>query len=105
MKTKQIILSGMFLASIAACKDTTPEGQDDWISGDTGSHDTVVGGNSYRYYHSYWYPIYNNMISPSTYAGSTDNDIARPGYTPAHGGGVETGGFGSSAHGGEGGGE
>ncbi len=102
-KSHAILLTPLFVLAIASCKQK----EEEWIYG--GHEDTVVHGSQYRHYNGFWYPVYNNMISPSVYRGSSAGQIATPGYVPARvsGGGnahgVRSGGFGSSAaHGGGG---
>jgi hypothetical protein len=99
-KSKSIILGGILFFAISSCQQR----QDDWVSGADASGKTrdtsIRNGNGYayyRYYGGYWYPLYHNMISPSTYNGATSSDIVRPSFSPTRSQGFRSGGFGSSS--------
>ena len=99
-KSSQIVLTSLFVMSIASCRQNNS-----WIRGDQGSRDTISNGSTYRSYGGRWYPVYNGMISPTSYQGSSQSDISRPGYAPSRtssfsappAAGTHSGGFGSSA--------
>jgi hypothetical protein len=94
-KSREVVLGTVFFMAIQSCGN-----KNEWISGEENGRvrDTTLHSNSYRYYGGYWYPIYNNRISPSTYQGSSISQIALPGYVPARVIRVKSGGFGSSSH-------
>lgn len=115
MKTSQLFLSTVFLASITAC--TARNNQQTWITGDEHTADSTFNEQPYRYYNNSWYPVYNGLISPRLYEGASRQQLADPGYNPAprvvtggtanisysrfpRSGAVRSGGFGHTAHGG-----
>ena len=103
-KSSAVLLTPLFVMAIASCRQK----EEEWIYG--GHEDTVINNNHYRHFNGFWYPVYHNMISPSTYRGSSSGQIATPGFVPVRvgrgsSGGVRGGGFGSSAAHGGGGGE
>lgn len=95
-KSTSVVLSTVMFSAILSCGEK--EKKDEWIVGsqkDGSTRDTVVNNRPYRYFGAFWFPIYNGMISPSTYNGATAAEISRPGYKPTRS--VRSGGFGSSS--------
>jgi hypothetical protein len=95
-KSASVVLSTVMFSAILSCSEKKKE--DKWIVGsqkDGTTRDTVVNNRPYRYYGAFWFPIYNGLISPSTYNGASAAEIGRPGYTPTRS--VRSGGFGSSS--------
>ncbi len=89
MKKSSLILIGLTFILAQSCKE---EPEEEWISGEKNSRDTLVNGNHYRSYHGMYYPIFFNRISPNSYRGSTGQQISKSGFTP-----TRSGGFGSTA--------
>ena len=105
------MLSAVLLAAISSCGGGH---KDEWTDGrDATGHarDTSVyqngGYHYYRYYGGGWYPLSrSNRINVGEVAPSSSAEISSPVYSPrSASGGIRSGGFGSSAHGGESGGE
>ena len=106
-KSQKIVLSAVMLAAISSCNNH----KDQWTTGaDQGgrTHDTSIyrngGYHYYRYYGGGWYLLQrNNMINTGRFAPANSFEIASPSFSPrAATGGIRSGGFGSSAHGGAG---
>ena len=104
-KSQKIILSSVLLAAISSCSNH----KDEWTDGrDAGGHtqDTAIyrngGYHYYRYYGGGWYMLRrNNMINTAEFAPATSGEISSPSFAPrAASGGIRSGGFGESAHGG-----
>ncbi len=111
-KSQNIILSAVLLTAISSCGGGAPK--DEWSDGRdaTGrTHDTSIyrngGYHYYRYYGGGWYPLgRNNMINTGRYIPASAAEISSGSFSPrSASGGIRSGGFGSSAHGGESGGE
>ena len=91
MKKSPFIVLGLTLILAQACQPKPKE--EEWVTGDKNSRDTVVHGSHYRSMHGMYYPVYGNRISPTSYQGSTARDIGSPSHTP-----TRRAGFGSSSH-------
>lgn len=93
-KSHKITLTAIIALAIASCQS-----KDQWIPGNTNGvyRDTSINKKNYRYYNGGWYPVYHNMISPTTYSRASATDIASPRFAPVHTP-IRSGGFGSSAH-------
>lgn len=108
MKTKNIVLSALFLSAIASCGQQKSQQPDKWVKGDKNAKDTTINNQVYRHHGGFWYPVYHGLINPGIYGGSSINQISSPGFTPAKAfssgsstgsSSVRSGGFGgSSAH-------
>ena len=107
-KSNNIILSTVILAAISSCSGH----KDEWTDGkDATGHtrDTAIyrdgGYHYYRYYGGGWFLLRrNNMININEYAPASSEEISSHSFAPrAASGGIRSGGFGESAHGGHGG--
>ena len=96
----------MLLAAIASCNDAPKE---EWTDGRGANgivHDTSIyrngGYHYYRYYGGGWYMLHrNNQINVNEMAPATAAEISSASFAPrAASGGIRSGGFGESAHGG-----
>jgi len=105
-KSQSIILSTVLFAAITSCGSSQ---KDEWSDGRdaTGrTHDTAIyrngGYHYYRYYGGGWYMLHrNNMINTGAYAPASATEIGSPSFAPrSASGGIRSGGFGESAHGG-----
>jgi len=104
-KSQNIILTTVLFATITSCSNHN----NDWTYGKDATgriRDTAVyqngGYHYYRYYGGGWFLLHrNNMINTGEFAPASASEIGSPSFSPrAASGGIRSGGFGESGHGG-----